>query len=96
MPRRSVACALIIILSLSIVLSGCGNNKVIDGVKYGRFGLVNKDDKMNPDIQYEVIWGNVFLSFVLLETVVGPFYFLGFDLFEPVGPKPKIKGQVTH
>lgn len=96
MFRRSTACALILILGLSIALSGCGNNKTINGVEYGRYGLLNADDKKNPDIQYEIIWGNVIWGAILFETIIAPIYFFGFDLFEPVGPKPPVKGQVTH
>ena len=85
MTRRYVACALVLILGLGMVLSGCGDNKVINGVEYGRYGLLNADDKKNPDIQYEIVWGNVVWGAILFETVIGPIYFFGFDLFEPVG-----------
>jgi len=91
-----MACALIVIIVLSVALSGCGNNKVINGVEYGRYGLLNADDKKNPDIQYEIIWGNVIWGAILFATIVAPIYFFGFDLLEPVSPKPNIKGQVTR
>lgn len=96
MSLRSIACVLIVILGLGIVLSGCGDNKVINGVEYGRYGLLNADDKKNPDIQYEMIWGNLVWGTILFPTMIGPIYFFGFDLFEPVGLKPAVKGQVTR
>lgn len=96
MSRRSVACALIVILGFGVIMSGCGDNKVINGVEYGRYGLFSADEKKNPDIQYEIIWGNVVWGALLFETIIGPIYFFGFDLFEPVGPKPVVKGQVAR
>ncbi len=38
---------------------GCADTKVINGVEYDTYGLLNKDDKKNPTIQYELVWGNI-------------------------------------
>lgn len=70
--------------------------KLLGGVEYDTYGLLNQDDKKNPDIHYEVIWGNVIWGFVLAETIIAPIYFFGFSLFEPVGPKMPVKGQVAR
>ncbi len=70
----------------SILLLGCGSNKVIDGTDYGTVGLLTKD-KMADDIQYEIIIGNVVWACVLIETVFAPVYFVGFSIWEPVGKK---------
>jgi len=78
----------------SFFLFGCGNTKVINGVEYDTYGLINADKKKNPEIEYEVIWGNVIWGAVLVETIIAPIYFFGFSLFEPVGPKLSTKGQV--
>lgn len=87
----------VILLSVFLLfLSGCGNTKVINGVEYDTYGLINADNKKNPNIEYEVIWGNMFWGAILAETIIAPVYFFGFSLFEPVGPKSPIKGQVTH
>jgi hypothetical protein len=90
--QKIVAVALVICLMLC--LAGCGDNKKIDGTTYGTYGLLDFDDMKNPDIEYRVIWGNVFWGVVLIETVIAPIYFFGFSLFEPVGKKPAIKGKV--
>ncbi len=84
------------ILLLAASLLGCGDQKVIGGIKYDTYGLMNADAKKNETIEYEVIWGNVVWGCVLCETLVAPVYFFGFSLFEPVGPKGAVKGAVNH
>lgn len=66
------------------ILSACGDTKVIDGVEYDTYGLLNQNEKKNPLIEYEIIVGNVIWSIILIETIVFPVYFIGFSLFEPV------------
>ena len=79
---------------VSVVLAtGCGSTKVINGVEYDTYGLLNEEDKKNPDIEYDVVWGNVFWGSVFIETIIVPVYCFGYDLYEPVGLKPPIKGQ---
>ena len=96
------ACCLILILInfifiVGILISGgCSDTKVIDGVEYDTYGILNVEDKKNPDIEYEVCWGNVVLGVILIETVIAPIYFFGFDMYEPVGKKSEIKGQVIE
>lgn len=86
---------LITVCAVATLLGGCAKSKVICGVEYVPYGLLNADDKKNPDIEYEVIWGNVFWGAVLAETVVAPIYFGGFSIFQPVGQKSKVKGAVA-
>jgi hypothetical protein len=93
--KKFIVLMICVVFILSLSLYGCGNNKVINGVEYGTYGLLNSDDKKNPDIQYEVIWGNVFWGAFLAETIIAPIYFFGFSLWEPVGPRSPIKGQVV-
>ncbi len=78
------------------VLAGCASTKTIDGVEYDTYGLLNEDEKRNPDVQYEIVWGNVFWGFLLCETLIAPVYFFGYSIKEPVGPKVHVKGQVTR
>jgi hypothetical protein len=87
---------LLLALSFFISVSGCGQTKTIDGIEYDTYGLLNENEKRNPDIAYEVIWGNVFWGCLFLETIVAPVYFFGFSLFEPVGKAnpQRIKGAV--
>lgn len=50
--------SIILILSLFILVSGCGNTKVIDNFEYDTYGLFNGNDKRNSDIEYRLIIGN--------------------------------------
>ena len=86
-----------ILIACVIFLFGCAEEKTINGTTYDTYGFFNQDSKKNPDIQYEVSLGNVFWGVILVETVIAPIYFFGYDLFEPVGPKnvdPKMKGVI--
>jgi hypothetical protein len=85
-----------IIILLMCFLSACSSTKVIDGTEYDTYGLLNQSTKQNPNIEYEVVWGNVFWGIVLFETIITPIYFFGFDLFQPIGKNPPIKGQVIR
>lgn len=76
-----------IIICVALLVSGCSQSKVIDGKEYRPYGLINADQRKNPRIEYDVVWGNVVWGCILFETAIGPVYFFGFDLFEPVGPK---------
>jgi len=86
--------ALAAALASTVLLSGCsGGPKVIDGVKYGTYGIANEKDMRNPNIEYEVSTSSVVLAIIFCETVVVPIYIIGWDLYEPVGKldpnKPK-------
>lgn len=83
-----------ILMILTTTLVGCARTKVIEGVEYDTYGLLNKDEKQSPNIQYELVWGNIIWGAILCETVVAPIYFFGFSIWEPVGKKSDIKGQV--
>lgn len=84
-------------LAASMLLTGCGADpKTINGVTYDTYGFINKDEKKNPNIRYEVSGWSIFWSIVLVETIIGPIYFLGFDLYEPVEVQDPnaVKGQI--
>ena len=72
----------ILLISL-VLLSSCANNKTIDGKTYTTYGFLNEEDYKNPKIHYNISVGNVIWSILLCETIVAPFYFIGFDLYEP-------------
>jgi len=89
------------LLALALVsclaLTACGaDDKTIDGITYGTYGIVNKDEMRNLNIQYEISGWSIFWSIVFCETVIVPIYFIGWDLYQPVGKKdPKwVPGQV--
>lgn len=77
---------LILVLALGS-LAGCGDNTVIDGTKFGTYGFLNEGTMRNPSVEYRIIYGNIFWSVVLCETIVAPIYFIGFSLYEPVSKK---------
>ena len=78
---------LALILVVAIFSIGCARSKVINGVKYEPYGLINQDDKKVSTIQYEPCWGNVIWGALLVETIVAPIYFFGFALFNPIAEK---------
>jgi hypothetical protein len=78
-----------------LLLSACGRDQTIRDVRYGRYGILNEAEMRNPDISYRLIIGNIVWAVVLAETIIAPIYFIGFDLWEPVGPQVShAKGQV--
>lgn len=84
-------------LASCLALAACGaDEKTIDGVTYGTYGVVNKDEMRNPNIQYELSGWSIFWAIIFSETVVAPVYFIGWDLYEPVGKKDPnwVPGQV--
>lgn len=79
---------------LCLSLTGCNNHKVINGVDYDVYGLSNMDDKKNPNIEYKVSVGSCVAAVLLSETVIVPLYVLLVDLWEPVGLRPPVRGEV--
>lgn len=75
-----------IILLCSLFFS-CGSSLIIDDKKYQTYGIINEDDIKDHNIDYDFVWGNLFWSVVLAQTIIAPIYFIGFDIFEPVGKK---------
>ena len=77
---------LIIILAIMFMFAtiGCGDNKTINGKTYTTYGLLNKEDNRNENIQYKIIYGNIVWSVILCQTIIAPIYFLGFSMYEPI------------
>ena len=86
----------IAILLLSTFMYGCGNDKYINGKKYGTYGFLNEDSMKNPNLEYRIIWGNVVWAYILIGTFIVPVYFFGFSIFEPIGSlnSNKEKGEI--
>ena len=80
-----------------VFTSACADTKVINGTKYDTYGLLNEDENKNPDIEYRLVWGNIVWGALLIETIAAPFYFFGFSIYEPVGPKNPnhVKGKIN-
>lgn len=79
-----------------VALAGCAEKQTIAGHTYEPYGLLNADDKKNPDVAYEVKWSGVVGAVVFCELIIPPIYVFGFDLFEPVGMKTGVKGEVAQ
>jgi len=88
---------LALILASTLALSACGaDEKTIEGITYGTYGIVNKEEMRNPSIQYEISGWSIFWSIVFCETIIAPVYFIGWDLYQPVAKKDAnwVPGQV--
>ncbi len=79
----TLACLTLIVATFT----GCGKPKTINGKYYETYGLLNADMKKDPNIQYEICYGNIVWGIVLSETVIAPVYFFGFSLYNPVDIK---------
>ena len=75
---------IIVIIMMIFSLTGCGDSKVFNNIKYETYGLFNKEENKNPKIKYKIITGNIVWAIILSETIVAPIYFVCFDLYEPV------------
>lgn len=73
----------------SLLLASCGRPIVHQGKEYPTYGFLNEDSSKSDKMCYEVSVGNVIWSIILIETLIMPIYFVGFSLFNPVGPKNK-------
>ena len=75
-----------IALMLSVSL-GCGSSKEINGQHHDTVGVFTLDER-NPNTCYEVIFGNVVWSVLLIETLFAPIYFIGWSIMEPIKAGP--------
>ena len=78
-------------IASTALLSGCGNDKTIDGKRYETFGLANMESQRDPNIIYEMSAGSVIVGIIFIETVVVPVYVIGWDLYQPVRKKEATK-----
>jgi hypothetical protein len=87
--KRNVSITICILFLFTFI--GCGDIKIINWHEYDTYGITNKSEKKDPDIEYRVIVGNVVWSIILFETIIAPIYFICFSLYEPVGVKDHSK-----
>jgi len=88
MIKKMTVWVMVIIFALTMsMITGCGNSKIIDGVRYETYGLLNKNAVKSNSIEYRAIFGNIMWSFFLFETIIMPLYFVGYSLYEPVKKK---------
>jgi hypothetical protein len=76
--------AVLLIASMSVLAAGCGHELETAKKTYPTYGFFNQDKYKSDDVCYEVSVGNVLLSVLLIESVIGPVYFVGFSLFNPI------------
>jgi len=76
-----------ILIALLFLFASCSKNYQDGLTTYEPYGLLNKDDKKVPAVKYELCIGNLVWGCLLVETIIAPVYFFGFDLWEPVGMK---------
>jgi hypothetical protein len=81
------AASITLAIALSIQLAACAKSKVIDGVEYKPYGIFNEEQHHNPNIEYELVNGNIVWSIILFETAIAPIYFIGWSIKQPVGKK---------
>jgi len=77
----------ILIAAACLSLSGCGNDKTIDGKNYPVYGLANEEANKDPNVVYEISAGSVIWGIILCETIIVPIYVIGWDLWQPVKPR---------
>lgn len=77
----------IALVAATMLLSGCGNDKIINGTQYSTFGMVNEDTHRDPKILYEISPGSVIVAIIFSETLIIPLYIIGWDLWQPVKAK---------
>lgn len=74
-----------LVVALTLTLAACGAPlHTPAGKTYPTYGLFNEHAYKSKEVCYEIIIGNVVWGIILIETVIVPLYFLGFDLWQPV------------
>ena len=74
----------VLVIVLSMFITGCNNSKTIDGTVYNTYGLVNEDLVRDPNILYELSPSSVIVAIVFSEMIAVPIYVIGWDLYQPV------------
>lgn len=75
-----------ILAVLACLLTACGVPLDYNGKHYPTVGIANTQDR-SEFMCYELSVGNTVWSILLVETVIAPVYFVGWSLWNPVGPK---------
>ena len=76
---------IVLLVAVMFLVCACADSYYYKGNKYVSYGFLNKDSKCNPQLNYELVYGNIFWSVILFETIIMPIYFIGFSIYEPVG-----------
>jgi hypothetical protein len=71
-------------LMFTLLLTGCNNDKVINGKVIPVYGVFNEEATKDPSIVYKVSPGSVICAIVFFETLIVPVIVIGWDLYQPV------------
>lgn len=88
--KQLIAAALV-----ATMLAGCGEPLTVAVDDHGKvsqktyptYGFLNMESARSAKMCYELSWGNIVWSVLLVETIVAPIYFIGFSIYNPVGYK---------
>ena len=82
----------ILLLSLCLTLFSCADNKIIDGIEYRPYGLLNESRCKNNDIHYEIAIDATFSGIFFSELLFIPtVYVFGYNWYEPICKKSDFK-----
>ena len=62
-------------------------NIVSESHVYEPYGWIDFNEKKNPNVEYEIVVGNVIWAIIFSETLIVPVILTGWYLYEPVTPK---------
>lgn len=82
---------IILFLSISVLLISCAEDKMINGVVYRPYGLINEDECKVDSVHYKVSVPAVICGVVFSELIVPPIYVFGYNLYEPYCLKKDFK-----
>jgi hypothetical protein len=74
-------------LLAAALLTSCAKSKIIDGVEYRPYGLLNEESCKNDSIYYQVSAPAVCSGIIFSEMIIPPVYVFGYNLWEPVSSK---------
>lgn len=77
--KRSIAA----IVALSLLLAGCGTYSTPEARPYQSYGPFNASTYKSKNVCYEVSAWSIIWGIVLVETIVAPIYFFGYNLYNP-------------
>jgi len=59
----------------------------VNGKVASSYGLLNRDARYRDDVVYEVPFDHVVIPIICIETIIVPAWYVGYNLWVPVGPK---------
>jgi hypothetical protein len=85
--NKTMKALLLIILVISVCLTGCASSMVVNGKTVSPYGLFNKSKKQENVLYKTSGWSFLWGTLGIPVGLLGPIYFYGFNLYEPVGEK---------